>query len=274
MQISITFLSIVLSLSTISFGLPSNSTRFGLIGNELHEEEPKSDLQTLGVESSTQSPTRRRTTGSSSYTFTRVHTVVETIRTTFKITAATEDSSMCLHTHSMNGAEMIHTRPCALTGLPPAPPSTISAAAEVSMCVDTHTQNGTAFLTHTIPCSLTDRSYGHQVVTEKPFSHVLCRTCDTVTSTMTFVENDLTSLATTTLTINPDCPDCFLANMTYTDRGVDNTITYTTEQWQQSSVAWNPDALPVTTVAIPLPMLSKTVYITRRSEPTSSSESV
>ncbi|KAL5327578.1 hypothetical protein ACEPPN_005279 [Leptodophora sp. 'Broadleaf-Isolate-01'] len=204
MQINITFLSIVLALTSTGFGLPSNSSRFGIIGHELQEEDPpaqsslstlsgetptrsptdrrtsQSSTSTVSVETSTQSPTRGRTTQSSpctpndetptpsptrrrttqsspstarvetstqspapcgatgalGQTVTRVQTVIETVHTTTTITAAAEDTSMCLHTHSASGSGFLtHMMPCSLTGLPLAPPpptSTILAAAEAT----------------------------------------------------------------------------------------------------------------------------------------------
>ncbi|KAH7327090.1 hypothetical protein BKA65DRAFT_566320 [Rhexocercosporidium sp. MPI-PUGE-AT-0058] len=280
MQINITFLSIVLAFTSTGFGRSSNSTRFGLMAHELHQEEPaQSDLSTLSVETSTQSPTRRRTPGTLRHTVTRVHTVLETIRTTSTIAAATQDTSMCLHTHSAEGSGfMTHMMPCSLTGMalaPPAPTSTISAPAEgTPMCAHTHTQNGTAFFTHTIACSLTNRPMGgDNVYTELPFSHVPCTTCDTLTSTITRVDAGVTTLATTTKTINRVCPTCnwSLINETHTLSGI-NTVTYTTEVWRFPETTLptrDPNAAPYTTQTMAFPIVSKTFYITRRAESTS-----
>ncbi|KAL2060749.1 hypothetical protein VTL71DRAFT_9391 [Oculimacula yallundae] len=276
MQLSITLLSILLSLLSLGFTLPSNRTRFGLIGHELQNEPPaQSDLTTLNVETSTEAPNRLPTTGTLSHTVTRVHTVIETIRTTATIQACTEETSMCLHTHSANGSDIVHTRPCAPTGMPLAPSSSNNSAVadSVPMCAHTHTESGTAVFSHTIACSLIGGFQDKWQTEEPAFTPTTCKTCTTLTSTITQVESGVTSLATTTKTINPVCPTCdwSIVRETYTVRGPLNTITYTTEVWRtpQTTAPALAPGTPMTTISLVLPNISKTVYFTRPADPSS-----
>ncbi|PVH83928.1 hypothetical protein DL98DRAFT_613236 [Cadophora sp. DSE1049] len=210
MQIQITVLSLVLALSTLGFGHPPHTLKSSAIGREAHQEDPLSDLHTVSV----------------------LKTTLETVRV--------PASSMCLHTHTVGSDVMTHTRPCSPKSMPLAPhvTSIIRAAATKSQptgtCTQTYTQNGSAFFTATVPCSHTNVMGGPDAVhTEMPFAPNSCGTemCDYRTSTITAVNAGITSLSTTTTTINRACLSCSLVNETNTISGL-NTITYTTEVWR------------------------------------------
>ena len=192
---------------------PPHTHKSPAIRHEGHQEDPSSDLHTVSV----------------------LKTTLETVHV--------PSSSVCLQTHAVGTDVMTHTRPCSPKSalLSPSVTSIVKAEATKSqptgICTQTYTQNGSAFFTATVPCSLANVGGGPYAVntdTEMPFARNSCDFCDTRTSTITAVNSGVTSLATTTMTVNRACTTCFLVNETNTISGL-NTITHTTDVWRSNN---------------------------------------